>query len=111
MTITPELHQNLLQGFGEACQATVAEALQSEARARAETARVRQAAANVEREQAANRLVSAEGIREARFQKEPASSATPACTTVALTPVMDMQFCIGNLNAISQKGSRRLQPE
>jgi hypothetical protein len=94
-----ELHDEL-QRFGEACQATLTEALQSEAYARAETARVRQAAAVVEREQAASRLAMREGISEARSQNEASSLTTPARTTASSTPVMDMQFCIDNLSAI-----------
>jgi hypothetical protein len=94
-----ELHDELKR-FGEACQATLTEALQSEAHARAETARLRQAAAVVEREQAASRLAMIEGISEARFQIEASSSATPARATVSSAPVMDMQFCIDNLDSI-----------
>jgi hypothetical protein len=90
-----ELHR-----FGEACHATIAESLQSEAHARIELARVRRAAANVEQEQAASRLALEEGINEARVQNEASSATTPARTTASSTPVMDMQFCIDHLNAI-----------
>ncbi len=65
-----------------------------------ETVRLRQAAAVVEREQAASRQAMREGSSEARSQREAPSSATPARTSAACTPVMDMRFCINNLDAI-----------
>jgi hypothetical protein len=92
-----------VQKFGEACQATVAEALQSEAFARAESARVQQAAADLERKQAANRQALAEEIRETRLQKKAASSAPAALAPGAPVPAMDMRFCIDNLEAIRKE--------
>jgi hypothetical protein len=89
-----------LQRFGEAYDATFREPREAAKAAQAETARLRQAAAIVEREQAADRLAMREVISEARSQREVSSSATPARTTAACTPVMDMLFCINNLDAI-----------
>jgi hypothetical protein len=90
-----------LQRFGEACDATVRESREAAKAAQVETARLRQAAAYVvEWEQAASRLAMREGSSEARSQREASSSATLARTTAACTPVMDMLFCINNLDAI-----------
>jgi hypothetical protein len=105
-----ELREEVLR-FGEACHATITEARQAEAHASAESARVRLAAANVEREQAASRLAMGEGISEARFQNEASSSTTPALTTASSTPVMDMQFCIDNLSAIRNEAGDSLLSE
>jgi hypothetical protein len=78
-----------VQRFGEAYELLV----------HAETARVQQAAAAVEREQAVDRLVLDEGVREAGCQKEAASSAPAAHASVAPVPVMDMHFCIDRSEA------------
>ncbi len=89
-----------LQRFGEACAATVSEAREAAEAAQVETTRLRQAAAVVEREQAASRLAVREGTSDTRPQREASSSATPTRTTAARTPVMDMLFGINNLDAI-----------
>ncbi len=80
-----------LQKFGEACDATVWKAREAAEAAQVETARLRQAAAVVER---------GEGSSETRSQRDASSSATLARTTAACTPVMDMLFCTNNLDAI-----------
>jgi hypothetical protein len=93
-------HRDELQRFGEACGATVRETREAAQATQVETTRLRQAAANVEREQAANRQAMREGSSEARLQCEASSLVTPTRTTAACTPVMDMLFCINNLAAI-----------
>ncbi len=97
-----ELHR-----FGEACHATLEESLQSEAQARSELARVQRAAANVvmlhkqqEQELAVGRLALEERANEVRVQNEASSATAPVRSTVSTTPVMDMRFCIDNLDAI-----------
>ncbi len=55
-----------LQKFGEACDATVRKTREAAESAQVEAARLRQAAAVVEREQAAIRLAMREGSSEAR---------------------------------------------
>ncbi len=93
-------HRDELQRFGKACGATVRETREAAEATQVETTRLRQAAAVVEREQAASRQAMREGSSEARSQREASSSATPTRTTAACTPVMDMLFCINNLDAI-----------
>jgi hypothetical protein len=93
-------HRDELQRFGEACGATVRETHETAEATQVESTRLRQAAAIVERDQAANRQTVREGSSEARSQREASSSVTPTRTTAACTPVMDMLFCINNLVAI-----------
>jgi hypothetical protein len=99
-TVDEVRHRDELQRFGEACSATVWETREAVEATQVETARLRQAAAVVEQEQAASRQAMREGSSEARSQREASSSATPTRTTAACTPVMDMLFCINNLDAI-----------
>jgi hypothetical protein len=91
-------HRDGLQRFGEACGAAVRETREAVEAIQVETARLRQAAGVVKQEQAASRQAMREGSSEARSQREASSSATSTRTTAA--PVMDMLFCINNLDAI-----------
>jgi hypothetical protein len=99
--------EDQLQRFGEACEATVVVARETEALALAETTEEWRVRENVESEMRAYRHRLAERKAERLRLKEASSvpelSAPAEAISEALVPVLDMLCCINHLNEIRRE--------